>query len=211
MTRIILFGVPGSGKGTQARRLDERFGYCHISTGDLIRAEISAGTPLGRRVQPILEKGGYIDDSIMVEMVRERVARLDDAAGYVLDGFPRTLDQAHSLSRLEVSREISILLEIADEEQAVQRILKRITCSHCGAVFNLDVNPPREPDLCDSCGEKLIRRSDDDEAAIRQRFRVFRERTLPMLDYYRDLGELYSVDAGRPIDQVSRSIEEILS
>jgi len=211
MTRIILFGVPGSGKGTQARRLEHRFGYCHISTGDLIRAEIAAETPLGLKMKPILEKGGYIDDSVMIEMVQHRVDRPDVSSGYVLDGFPRTLNQARGLSRLAVTREISILLDIADEETAIKRILSRISCGSCGAVFNLDVNPPREKDICDQCGEKLVRRADDTENALRKRFRVYREQTLPMLDYYQGLGELRRVDASMAMDRVSTAIEEIVS
>ena len=211
MTRIILFGVPGSGKGTQARRLENRFGYRHISTGDLIRAEIAAETPLGLEMKPILEKGGYIDDATMIEMVRYRVNRKDVSGGYVLDGFPRTLNQARGLSRLEVAREISILLDIADVETAVRRILSRISCGSCGAVFNLEVNPPREKNVCDQCGEKLVRRADDTEDAIRKRFKVYREQTLPMIEYYRDLGELRKVDAELPMDRVSSAIEEIVA
>lgn len=211
MTRIILFGVPGSGKGTQARRLEQHFGYTHISTGDLIRAEIAAETLLGRKMKPILEKGGYIDDSIMIEMVQHRVDRSDVSDGYVLDGFPRTLNQARELSGLKVAREISILLDIADEETAIKRILSRISCGSCGAVFNLEVNPPREKDICDQCGAKLVRRADDTEDAIRKRFRVYREQTMPMLDYYRSLGELRTVNADLAMDRVSAAIEEIIS
>ena len=167
MIRILLFGVPGSGKGTQARRLEQRFGYRHISTGDLIRTEVNEGTPLGKQVEPILARGGYIDDAVMVEMVRQRVERADISNGYVLDGFPLALPQARSLSSLKVSREIPILLDIPDEEMVVKRILSRVTCTNCGAVYSLEVSPPLEVGQCDNCGKLLIRRDDDSEAAIR--------------------------------------------
>lgn len=211
MTRIILFGVPGSGKGTQARRLEQKFGYRHISTGDLIRNEVAEGTPLGKQVEPILAKGGYIDDAVMVEMVRQRVERADVHNGYVLDGFPRTLGQARSLAGVEVSREIPILLDIDDEELVVKRILSRVTCVHCGAVYNLEVSPPLKTGQCDHCGKQLIRREDDSEGAIRERLKVYRERTMPMLDYYRDRGNLHCVNAALSMDRVAAAIEEIVS
>ena len=211
MIRIILFGVPGSGKGTQARRLEQKFGYRHISTGDLIRTEVAEGTPLGKQVEPILATGGYIDDAVMVEMVRQRVERADVHNGYVLDGFPRTLGQARSLAGLEVSREIPILLDIDDEELVVKRILSRVTCVHCGAVYNLEVSPPLKTGQCDHCGKQLIRREDDSEGAIRERLKVYRERTMPMLDYYRDRGNLYCVNAALSMERVAAAIEEIVS
>lgn len=211
MTRIILFGAPGSGKGTQARRLEQRFGYRHISTGDLIRTEVSEETALGQRVRPILEAGGYIDDETMLEMVKRRVAQADISDGYVLDGFPRTINQARVLSALTVAREIPILLDIKDEELIVKRILSRVTCGRCGAVYNLEVNPPRTPGRCDQCGEQLTRRSDDSEASVHERLHVFRERTLPVLEYYRERGDLFRVNAALPIDRVSAAIEEIVA
>ncbi|MDY0295787.1 MAG: nucleoside monophosphate kinase [Acidobacteriota bacterium] len=211
MTRIILFGAPGSGKGTQARRLEQRFGYRHISTGDLIRTEVSEETALGQRVRPILEAGGYIDDETMLEMVKRRVAQADISDGYVLDGFPRTINQARALSALTVAREIPILLDIKDEELIVKRILSRVTCGRCGAVYNLEVNPPRTPGRCDQCGEQLTRRSDDSEASVHERLHVFRERTLPVLEYYRERGDLFRVNAALPIDRVSAAIEEIVA
>ncbi|HDP95176.1 MAG TPA: nucleoside monophosphate kinase [Candidatus Aminicenantes bacterium] len=211
MIRIILFGVPGSGKGTQARRLEQRFGYRHISTGDLIRTEVAEATPLGRQVEPILAQGGYIDDAVMVEMVRQQVERTDVSKGYVLDGFPRTLGQARSLAVLEVSREITILLDIDDEELVVKRVLSRITCGNCGAVYNLEVSPPLKVGQCDHCREPLMRRTDDSENSVRERLKVYQERTMPMLDYYRDKGNLHYVNAALPMDQVARAIEEIVS
>ena len=210
MTRIILFGAPGSGKGTQSRRIETRMGYPQISTGDLIRAEIAAQTPLGLKVRPILESGQYIDDAIIVEMVRDRIQRDDVVDGYVMDGFPRTLSQAIALSEIPADREVTIHLEIDSVETLIQRILSRITCVKCGAVYNLKDHLPAVEGKCDVCASPLKRRVDDSEAAIRERFKIYEAQTLPMLDYYRNKGTLHRVDATMDADRIAMDIERIL-
>jgi len=203
--RITLMGPPGSGKGTQAQRLVEKYQVPQISTGDLLRAAVAAGTPLGQQAKAIMERGELVPDELVIGIIRERLAEPDAERGFILDGFPRTVPQAKALDELltDLDRPLqaAILLE-ADEEAIVQRISGRRVCERCGAVYNIYTNPPAREGVCDVCGGPLVQRPDDNEATVRQRLRVYREQTAPVLDFYRDQGKLKVVAGVGDVDTV---------
>jgi adenylate kinase len=211
LIRIVLFGAPGAGKGTQAEYLEDTFGYRKISTGDLIRAEVKAGTEIGLKVKAIMEKGELVSDEIIIDMLKKRLAGDDIHGGYIMDGFPRTRSQAEALSRMPVDKEVVIYLKIGDEDVIVRRILSRLTCSSCGDVYNIEANPPKKEGICDECGGILKHRSDDNEETIRQRMRVYRDQTEPVFDFYRGRGALHEIDALDSIEDVFESIKGVLN
>ncbi len=203
--RITLMGPPGSGKGTQAQRLVEKYQVPQISTGDLLRAAVAAGTPLGQQAQAIMARGELVPDDLVIGIIRERLAEPDAERGFILDGFPRTVNQAKALDELltDLDRPLqaAILLEV-DEEAIVQRISGRRVCERCGAVYNIYTNPPAKDGICDVCGGPLVQRPDDNEVTVRQRLKVYREQTAPVLDYYRDQGKLQVVPGEGDVDAI---------
>ncbi len=203
--RITLMGPPGSGKGTQAQRLVEQYQVPQISTGDLLRAAVAAGTPLGQQAQAIMARGELVPDDLVIGIIRERLAEPDAERGFILDGFPRTVNQAKALDELltDLDRPLqaAILLEV-DEEAIVQRISGRRVCERCGAVYNIYTNPPAKDGICDVCGGPLVQRPDDNEVTVRQRLKVYREQTAPVLDYYRDQGKLQVVPGEGDVDAI---------
>lgn len=207
--RLVLLGPPGAGKGTQAKRLAARLGLPHVSTGDLLRSAVERGTPLGREAALYLDKGSLVPDETMLGLVGELLDRGDHARGVVLDGFPRTTPQAEAFDRLLSARgravDIVFLLDIT-EEDAVRRLTARVWCPKCGGVHNLVADPSVVEGICDSCGGALEHRSDDARHVITARFEEYRKLTQPTLQYYRATGKLRSVDAGRPIDDVTAEI-----
>lgn len=210
MHRIVLFGAPGSGKGTQGDLLEEKFGYKKISTGDLIRAEVKEGSAIGKKVKNIMEKGELVSDDIIIEMVKNRVKQDDITVGYTMDGFPRTLDQAKALSKLPVEQETAIFLDV-DEDAVVERLVSRLTCKNCGAIFNIKNKPPKQEDTCDECGGQLERRKDDNEETIRNRISVYRAQTEPAVKYYRENSTLYEVNAAGTVEEIFSKLEEIVT
>jgi len=196
MKRLILFGAPGSGKGTMGDLIARDFGYAKISTGDILRAEIEQGSADGLRAKGIMDAGGLVPDDLVGELLRRRLLRGDlgeSRGGYVMDGYPRTLVQAEALSAIACDSEKAIFIEVSETE-AVERLLSRLTCSKCGAIYNLRNKPPREDGVCDLCRGEVGRRADDNEQSVRQRFRVYAERTLPVIEYYSRRGVLVRVD-----------------
>jgi len=210
MLRLVLFGAPGAGKGTQADLIEEKFGYLKISAGDLIRAEVASRSEIGRRVEDIVARGDLVPDEIIVTLIRDRVGRGDVEKGYIMDGFPRTLNQAEELSKIPVDREIAILLNV-DGDEVSRRLLSRWTCRACGAIFNEDNRPPRQTGICDECGGELYRRSDDNIETIRNRIQVYDRETRPVTDYYQRKGVLTEVDSSGSIEDVFARIEKRLS
>ncbi len=210
MVRVVLFGAPGSGKGTQADLIEEKFGFKKISTGDLIRAEVKDETQIGKTVKGILARGELVSDDIIIGMVKNRVKQKDIAAGYIMDGFPRTIDQARELSKLKVDFEVAIFLKV-DEQVVIDRLTSRLTCKNCGAIFNVKNKPPQQEDICDVCGGVLETRMDDNEETIRNRIEVYKKQTGPVIDYYRELGTLYEIDAGIPVGKIFAAIQGILA
>lgn len=213
--RIVLLGGPGSGKGTQAKMLTEKLQIPQISTGDIFRAAVKEGTPMGLRAKEYMEKGELVPDDVVVGVVEERLAKPDLDKGYMLDGFPRTLPQAQALDKIldgqKKSIDHAILVDVPDDE-LVKRLSGRRTCrnSDCGAMFHVMFNPPKKEGVCDKCGSELYQRADDQEATIRERLAVYNTQTAPLIGYYKEKGLLRRVEGVGPIDSIFRSIEKIL-
>lgn len=212
MVRVILLGAPGAGKGTQADAIEDKYGYKQISTGDLIRAEVNAKTKIGLKVKAIMEKGELVSDEIIIELLKNRLKQDDIVSGYIMDGFPRNRHQAEELSRMETDREVVIYLQV-NENIVVQRLLSRLTCSGCGAIFNILNDPPKQAGICDHCGGTLIQRADDNEKTIRNRISIYKAQTQPVIDYYLEIGQegsFHQIDASKPVDEIFAQIEGVL-
>jgi adenylate kinase len=218
MTRpldIVLLGAPGSGKGTQSARIAPAFCLTHISTGEILRAAVKAGTALGVAAKESMESGDLAPDDIVIGIIRERLAEPDTAAGFMLDGFPRTLDQAVALDDMlaDADRGLTLVLLIdVPERELVQRLAERRTCSLCKRGYNLVFDPPKVPGGCDDCAGELYQRDDDNEEIVRKRLQVYVRQTAPLSGYYRDKGILATVyGGGRNPDQVYGDIEKVLT
>ncbi len=212
---IVLLGGPGSGKGTQAVHLVKRFGLVHISTGEILRAAVAAGTAVGREAQHFMDAGELVPDELVIRLVRERVVQPDAQRGFLLDGFPRTLSQAERLDvmLLDVGCTLShaILLDVPEEELIV-RLAGRRLCRMCARGYHLRFNPPVLQGVCDRCGGELYQRDDDNEATVSNRLAVYREQTEPLIDYYERSGLLRRVaGADRGPDEVFLCVEQILT
>jgi adenylate kinase len=211
---IILLGPPGAGKGTQAKRLEDRYGMVQLATGDLLRAERSSGSPLGRKVQAIMDSGQLVSDDIMIDLIAQHIDRLGPGKGIILDGFPRTVPQAEALDSMLSRKGLKLdhVIEMTvDEAALVDRIAGRFTCAKCGASYHDRYHRPRQEGVCDGCGShEFLRRADDRPEAVTRRLATYRELTAPILPYYRAKGVLRTVDGMAPIDAVTRQIEGIL-
>lgn len=206
--RVVLLGAPGSGKGTQGKRLAEHFEIPHISTGDLIRDQIARRTDFGRKVEAAIAGGNFAPDSDTVGLVAQRLKEPDAGAGYVLDGFPRDVAQAVLFGELLGNEERGIVvIELAVSPEAViERVAGRLVCPHCDAVYHLKFCPPRVPGICDLDGTELVRRPDDEPDAVRHRLEVYETLTLPLRQYYGDRGVLRTIDAEGAPDVVFERI-----
>lgn len=213
--RIVLLGGPGSGKGTQAKKLVDKLGIPQISTGDIFRAALKEGTPMGLKAKTYMDKGELVPDDVVIGVVEERLAKPDLDKGYMLDGFPRTLAQAEALDKIIVSQgkaiNHAILVDVPDEE-LVARLSGRRTCrnSDCGKMYHVMFNPPKRDDVCDACGSELYQRDDDSEATIRERLTVYNKQTAPLIDYYDKKQLLRRVAGVGPIDEIFASIQKVL-
>jgi adenylate kinase len=211
--RLILLGAPGSGKGTQARFLTEKYGIPKISTGDLLRAAVAAQTPLGRQAKAVMDAGQLVPNDIVMGMMRERIMRPDSENGFILDGFPRNLDQAEALDGLlaKLGKPIDAVLKLeVDFDLLMQRLVGRLTCIVCGELFNSFTNPPSIDGQCDECGGALHHRSDDNEDTIDRRLRVYETLTQPLTSRYREKGILHSIDGLGEIDEIRKRIKSAL-
>jgi len=198
--RIILLGPPGSGKGTQGDLIAKAYGFPRISTGDLLRKAVQEGTPLGRDAAAEMNRGGLVPDSIVLTLVRERIFEPDCRDGYILDGFPRTIAQAEAIEALDPSRpEIVIAIDVPEEE-LVRRMEGRRACVRCGMVYNLEVRKPGREGVCDGCGSALIQRPDDRPEVVRERLKVYAEKTEPLIAYYSEKKTLRRVDGSIDIE-----------
>jgi adenylate kinase len=212
---IILLGPPGAGKGTQAKRLEEKYGMVQLATGDMLRAAIKAGSPIGQRLQSIMKDGKLVPDDIMVEMIRERIHQPDCGHGFILDGFPRTVAQAEALDGMlkDQGLKLDAVIEmVVQEDILVARVTGRFTCANCGQGYHDSFKPTKKPGVCDVCGgTEFIRRDDDKAETMQKRLVEFHAQTKPILPYYAARGILQQVDGMAPIDEVSRQVEAILS
>ena len=211
---LILLGPPGAGKGTQAKRLEERHGLKQLATGDMLRAERASGSALGRQVQAVMDAGKLVSDDVMIVLIAQQIDLLAGATGFVLDGFPRTVRRAEALDAMLARKALKLdaVIEMTvDEAALIDRISGRFTCARCGASFHRRYNPPKVAGVCDFCGStQFVDRADDRPETVRARLAAYREQTAPILPYYRALGLLRGVDAMASPDQVTREIEGIL-
>jgi adenylate kinase len=192
--KIILLGAPGAGKGSQAKLMVDTFGIPQISTGDLLRAAKAAGTPLGLEAKGFMDAGLLVPDAVVIGLVRERIAAPDCAAGFILDGFPRTLAQATALAEITAIDAV-ISIEV-DQQVIVSRLTSRRSCRKCNRVYNLVSYPPKVADVCDDCGGEIYLRDDDREETIKQRFATYEAQTRPLAEHYAALGLLHPVTGG---------------
>ncbi|MGA8223808.1 MAG: adenylate kinase [Candidatus Acidiferrales bacterium] len=209
---VIFLGPPGAGKGTQSKRVAERYGVPHLSTGDMLRDAVSRGTELGRKAEPIMERGELVPDDIVMGMVEERLARPDTKAGFIFDGFPRTIPQAEQLDRILARRGFGkpIVVDFhVGPDTLIHRLSGRWTCSVGGETYNVYERPPKAPGICDKDGGKLIQRADDRPEAVRERLATYERQTKPLSEYYRKHGVLEVVDASAGVDEVSRALAAI--
>ncbi|HEV58635.1 MAG TPA: adenylate kinase, partial [Phycisphaerales bacterium] len=211
--RIILLGAPGSGKGTQAQLMVERFRIPQISTGDLLRSAVSKNTPLGQQAKAHMDAGQLVPDEIVLGMIRERLASPDTDNGFILDGFPRNLNQAERLDNMleAMGKPLDTALFIdVDFDILMQRLAGRLTCESCGAVFNIYTSPPRQDSICDNCGGNLHHRADDNEETISNRLRVYEAQTKPLVGYYAERGKLLRLDGEREIEDIFSDVVRLV-
>ena len=204
--KIVLLGPPGSGKGTQTERLCAKLKFTKISTGDLLREAVKLGTPLGVKAKSYMESGGLVPDQLVGDLIKEKLADLK--GGVILDGFPRTVEQAKMLDQI-ITVDMAIDLEV-DEELLVRRLTERRVCKSCNSVFHLEFNPPKVAGKCDKCGSELIQRNDDTEKVVRERLRVYKDKTLPLTRYYYDKRILVRIDGQGEIGDVYERILKAL-
>lgn len=211
--KLIFIGPPGSGKGTQAKRLASRLAIPHISTGDILREAVSDGTSLGREAAPIMAAGGLVPDDLMIGIIRDRLAKPDASKGFILDGFPRTIVQAEKLDTIVAGNGkagLKVVQLLVPDEAIVKRIVLRRTCAQCGAIYHLENQPPANDSICDRCGAEVIARPDDTEEAVRKRLESFHRQTAPVAAHYRAKSLLKDVDGIGPVDEVFDRIEKSL-
>jgi adenylate kinase len=211
--RVVLLGPPGAGKGTQAKLLQEEFGAVQISTGDILRKAVADQTPLGKEAAAYINSGALVPDSVIVNLVAERLKEKDCDKGFLFDGFPRTIPQAQSLDEIlkEMRLDLNcVLLVQVPQNVLIERLAGRRTCRKCGAMFHVAFSPPRREGLCDRCGGELYQRDDDKEQTIANRLQVYEKQTAPLVDYYRQRGLLRAIDGVGEIDQIRARVIEAL-
>jgi len=207
--KLVIFGPPSAGKGTQAQKLSKRYGIPQVATGDLLRRAVADKTPLGLKIKSYLDQGKLGPDEVIVQLIKERVAKPDCKNGFLLDGFPRTMGQAKELERMT---DIDLVLSIVvDFESLVERAVGRRTCPKCSAVYHIKFNPPMNAGICEKCGSKLIQRDDDKEETVRNRLKVYQEQTAPLVEYYRKKGKLVDIDGSGGIDAVFAQMVDAIS
>ena len=213
--KLVLLGPPGAGKGTQAQRLKERYGLAHLSTGDMLRGAVTAGTAVGREAKAIMDAGRLVPDEVINRLVDERIDEPDSAAGFILDGFPRTVVQAEALDAMLAKRGATLdgVIELqVDDEALVDRISGRFACARCGAGYHDRFQPTARPEVCDACGSReFVRREDDNPETVRARLEAYHAQTAPLLPYYRGKGLVRAIDGMAPIDEVTASIWRALN
>jgi len=211
--KLIFIGPPGSGKGTQAKRLASLHGVPHISTGDMLREAIAEGTELGRQAGPIMASGALVPDELMMGIIRDRLGKSDAAEGFILDGFPRTVVQAEKLDSIvgNGDKGLRVLQLLVPDEVIVKRIALRRSCPSCGAIYHLETAPPANDTVCDRDGVELMARPDDNETAVRKRLEAFHRQTLPVATFYKSQSKLREVDGIGPVDEVFERIEKSLN
>jgi adenylate kinase len=211
--RIVLLGAPGAGKGTQAKILIEKYGMPQISTGDLLRAAVAAGTALGKEAKSYMDKGELVPDSVVLGMVEERLKQDDCKKGYILDGFPRNTAQAEALDKMLAALNMSLTAALSVDvpfEDLMKRLTGRRTCKGCGQMYNFYFKAPAKEGVCDKCSGELFQRDDDKEATIKKRLEVYTAQTEPLIGYYKSKGIVKSVSGTGSIDEIFKKVSEVL-
>lgn len=212
--KIVMLGAPGAGKGTQAKMISEKYGIPHISTGDILRANIKDNTELGKKAKEYMDKGLLVPDDLVVDLVVDRLSQNDAKKGYILDGFPRTIPQAEALTaalaKIGEKLDYAINVDVPDEN-IVKRMSGRRACVNCGGTYHIVYNPTKTEGVCDACGGELILRDDDKPETVQQRLSVYHEQTQPLIDYYTKEGILKEVDGTVSLDDVFAAIVKILN
>ncbi len=201
---IVLLGPPGSGKGTQGELLSEKLGYTRLSTGDMLREAVRNGTELGKKAKGYMDSGALVPNELIIGLMKEKIAAAE--GGVILDGFPRNIEQADALAQ-QIDVDLALNLDVPDEE-LVSRLTNRRSCPDCNAVYHLVNNPPRTEGVCDKCGGSLYQRDDDTEATVKNRLRVYRENTMPLIGYYSDKGVLTTIQGIGSIDDIFSQVEK---
>ena len=209
---LIFLGAPGAGKGTIAKEMVAKYHIAHISTGDILRGEVAAGTPAGKQAEKLINAGQLVPGELVAGMVRRRIAEPDCRRGFILDGFPRTIRQAElledAMAELKISPDLVIYLEV-DDETLLRRLTARLNCRKCDAIFNKLSRPPKKEGACDICGGELFQRPDDSLETAKSRLKVFYEQTAPLVDYYRKNGLLFTLEAGPIPDMMDKVAAEL--
>ncbi len=211
---LILMGPPGAGKGTQSQRLEKSHGIVQLSTGDMLRTEVAAGSDLGKEAKEVMESGGLVSDELIIAMISSRIDQDDCKNGFILDGFPRTTPQAEALDRMLMEKGLKIehVIEMkVDDEAMVKRITGRFTCARCGAGYHDEFQKPGKEGVCDQCGgTEFTRRADDNAETVRARLQAYHEQTAPILSYYKEKGTMKSVEGMATIDEVTEQLNAVL-
>lgn len=211
--KIIMLGAPGAGKGTQAKKIAEKYQIPHVSTGDIFRTNIKEGTELGRKAKEYMDQGALVPDQLTIGMLMDRIQKEDCKDGYVLDGFPRTIPQAESLQKAitEMGQQIDFAINIdIPDENIINRMSGRRACISCGATYHIVYNPSKVPGICDVCGSELVLRDDDKPETVKKRLSVYHAQTRPLIDYYKEAGVLVNVDGTQALNKVFSDITDIL-
>jgi adenylate kinase len=211
--QLILLGPPGAGKGTQAARIEAEYGLPQVATGDMLREAVKQETELGRKAKQYMDQGQLVPDEVVIGIVKERLAQEDCREGFVLDGFPRTVEQARSLTEIlsDLDCKLDAVLNIeVSEEEVVHRLSARRVCKDCGATYHLEYDPPATEGVCDKCGGELYQREDDTPVTIKERLKVYHEKTAPLIDYYRQRDLLKTIDGEAEVEVVFQKISEVL-
>ena len=213
--KLVFLGPPGSGKGSQAKFVVDNYGVAHISTGDLLRAAVEAGTELGKKASDIMQQGGLVPDELVTDLIADHLNNIDASSGYLLDGFPRSINQAEQLDELleEIGSPLTMVVHLHVEHSAlVKRLSGRRSCTKCGRIFNIYYDPPKVKGECDDCedGEYLMQRDDDNEESIVNRLSVYDENTKPLLAYYEKAGLLQTVDASGELLNIAEQVDRVI-
>ena len=212
--QLILMGAPGAGKGTQAAELVKKFKIPQISTGDMFRAAVKEGTELGKKAAECMKSGALVPDEVTIGIVKERLSKEDCAQGFILDGFPRTVEQADALQKIlsELGKSLTQVLNIhVPAEDLVERAVGRRICKNCGSTYHVKFNPSKVENICDNCGGELYQRADDNAETMKNRLSVYEKSTRPLIEYYKKAGKYTEIDGRQPIDKVTEDLVKVLS